>query len=151
MRFDTADPDDRFRQRRPDGNGGWIWDTKGVRTHVLYRLPALIEAVTAGQRVLITEGERDCNTAVALGFAATTMPGGVSKWRSEYDEFFRGADVVIVSDNDPQARDKKTGALQVPPGRQAEAARAGSRRRRRAAYAQGRGARPRRSSSRRKT
>src|SRR5262249_44397762 len=31
---------------------------------------------------------------------ATTNPGGVGKWRKEYDEFFRGADVVIIADND---------------------------------------------------
>ena len=115
VRFDAADSDNRFRQRRPDGAGGWIWDTKGVRTHVLFRLPQLIGALKAGQCVLITEGERDCNAAVALGFATTTMPGGVGKWRSEYNHYFQGADVVIVSDNDPQSRDKKTGALQFHP------------------------------------
>ena len=115
VRFDTDDQAGRFRQRRPDGKGGWIPDTKGVRTHVLYRLPELIAAVTAGERVLICEGERDANTAVALGYAATTMPGGVGKWWAEYDESFRRADVVIVSDNDPQARDLKTGALRFHP------------------------------------
>jgi hypothetical protein len=115
VRFDTPNPDDRFRQRRPDGAGGWIWNVKGVRTRILYRLPALIEAVKASQRILVCEGERDANTAVALGFTATTNPGGVNKWFAEYDQFFRGADVVIVSDNDPQARDKKTGALQFHP------------------------------------
>jgi hypothetical protein len=112
VRFDAADPNDRFRQRRPDGKGGWIWDIKGVRTHILYRLPALIAAVKVGQRVLITEGERDANTAAVLGLAATTMPGGVNKWFAMYDEFFRDADIVIVSDNDPQAKDPKTGAPQ---------------------------------------
>jgi hypothetical protein len=80
---------------------------------VLYRLPALIAAVKSGKQVLITEGERDADTAVALGFAATTMPGGINKWFALYDEFFRDADIVIVSDNDPQAKDPKTGALQA--------------------------------------
>jgi hypothetical protein len=115
VRFDTAAPDRRFRQRRPDGKGGWIWNAKGVRNRVLYRLRALIDAVKAGQRVLICEGERDANTAAALGFSATTNPGGVNKWFNEYDEFFRSADVVIVSDNDPQSKDAKTGALQFYP------------------------------------
>ena len=114
-RFDAADPEDRFRQRRPDNAGGWIWDTKGVRTRVLYRLRQLLDAVEAGQRVLICEGERDANTAVALGYASTTAPGGANRWYSEYDEFFRNADVVVVSDNDPQARDKETGAPQFHP------------------------------------
>jgi D5 N terminal like len=115
VRRDATDPDDRFRQRRPDGNGGWIWDTKDVRSRILYRLPQLIAAVKAGQRVLICEGERDVNTAVALGYAATTMPGGINRWRAEYDKYFRGADVAVVSDSDAQARNPKTGAPRFHP------------------------------------
>jgi hypothetical protein len=115
VRFDTNDPDKRFRQRQPDGNGGWIWNVKGVR-RVLYRLPELIAAVKAGQQVLVCEGESDTNTAVKLGYAATTNPGGVGKWHKEYDRFFEGADVVAVSDNDPQLKDPKTGKLQFHPG-----------------------------------
>jgi hypothetical protein len=104
VRFDTEVEKERFRQRRPDGKGGWIWDIKGVR-RVLYRLPALIAAVKARQLVLICEGEKDTNTAVQLGYAATTNPGGVGKWdRDDYDECLRGADVVIVSDNDAHGK-----------------------------------------------
>jgi hypothetical protein len=103
VRFDTTDPDARFRQRRPDGKDGWVWDTKGVRK-VLFRLPELIAAVKAGQRVFVTEGEKDANTAVKLGYAATTMPGGVGKWLKQYDPFFAGADVVVVSDNDAHGK-----------------------------------------------
>lgn len=99
VRFDTTNPDERFRQRRPDGKDGWIWNLKGVR-RVLYRLSQVIEAVKAGERVLVTEGEKDANTAVKLGYVATTMPGGVKKWRAEYDEFLRAADVVVIADND---------------------------------------------------
>ena len=69
----------------------------------------------AGQRVYICEGERDSNSAVALGCVATIMPGGVGKWRTEYDKFFRGGDVVVVSDNDPQAKDPNTGKPQFHP------------------------------------
>jgi uncharacterized protein DUF3631 len=114
VRLDTTDPDARFKQRRPDGRDGWIWNTKGVRK-VLYRLPQLIAAVKAGERVLLTEGEKDTNTAVKLGCVATTMPGGVRKWRAEYDKFLRAADVIIVSDNDPQLKDKQTGELKFHP------------------------------------
>jgi hypothetical protein len=114
VRFDTNVSEERFRQRQPDGQGGWSWKTKGVRL-VLYRLPELIAAVKAGERVLLCEGEKDANTAAQLGYAATTAPGGVNKWRKEYDEVLRGADVVIVSDNDAQARDPKTGKPQFHP------------------------------------
>src|SRR5262245_34599145 len=33
--------DKSFKQRQPDGKGGWIWNLKGVR-RVLYRLPELL-------------------------------------------------------------------------------------------------------------
>jgi hypothetical protein len=115
VRFDTPDPKGRFRQRRPDGRGGWIWNVKGVH-QVLYRLPELLEALACDKPVLICEGERDCNTAVKLGYVATTMPGGVDKWRAEYDQSLSGAsDLVIVSDNDQQSKDPKTGELQSHP------------------------------------
>ena len=91
VRFDSNLPEERFRQRQPDGKGGWIWNTKGVR-RVLYRLPELIAAVKAGQRVLICEGEKDANTAVQLGHAATTTPGGVNKWLKDYDGFLHDAE-----------------------------------------------------------
>jgi putative DNA primase/helicase len=103
VRFDTADPLQRFKQRRPDGNGGWLWKTKSAR-QVLYRLRELIAAVKAGQRLLVCEGEKDSNTGVRLGYAATTNPGGIDKWRKEYDAYFIGADVVVVSDNDAHGK-----------------------------------------------
>jgi hypothetical protein len=114
-RHDTSDPLERFRQRQPDGKDGWIPSIKGVR-RVLYGLPNLIEAVKNGKRVLVCEGEKDANTAlIKLGYVATTMPGGVGKWRSEFDAFFAGADVVVVSDNDPQLKDPNTDKLQFHP------------------------------------
>src|SRR5205085_1935787 len=44
LRFQTVRfrPKD-FRQRRPDGSGGWVWDLKGVE-RLLYRLPELLGA-----------------------------------------------------------------------------------------------------------
>jgi hypothetical protein len=114
VRFDTTDPDERFRQRRPDGRGGWIWNIEGTR-RVLYRLPELIEGIACGYLVLVCEGERDAEAARRLGYVATTHPGGVGKWRDEYDEFFRDASVVVVSDNDPQLKDPKTGEPQFHP------------------------------------
>src|SRR5262249_54330013 len=102
VRFDTADSNERFRQRRPDGKGGWIGNLRGAR-RVLFRLPELIAAVKAGARIILPEGEKDVLAAVQLGYAATTMCGGVGKWRKEYTEALAGADVVIIADNDPQA------------------------------------------------
>ena len=88
-----------FRQRRPDGNGGWTWKLDGVR-RVLYQLP---EVLTAND-VLICEGEKDCLTAQKLGFVATTNAGGAGKWREEYSESLRGKNVTIIRDADEPGR-----------------------------------------------
>src|SRR5262249_4000379 len=43
-----------FRQRRPDGNGGWIWNLDGVR-RVPYRWPELLKYPDA--TIFVCEGE----------------------------------------------------------------------------------------------
>jgi RecA-family ATPase len=107
-RFEPKD----FRQRRPDGNGGWVWSVKGVR-HVPYRLPQLFE--NDSRIVCIVEGEKDVDRLWKLGVPATCNAGGAGKWRDELNEFFREADVVIIPDRDPQKRHPKTGDLMFHP------------------------------------
>jgi predicted P-loop ATPase len=110
VRFDPRD----FRQRRPDGKGGWEWSTTGVRK-VLYRLPELI-AAPSDTAVYVAEGEKDVENIVKLDLVATCNPGGAAakgtgkrpskpKWRSEFNQFFVGRDVVILPDNDDVGRD----------------------------------------------
>lgn len=92
-----------FRQRRPDGRGGWIWDMKGVQ-RVPYRLPELIEGVSADRWVLVVEGERDCDRLISEGFCATTNVGGAGKWQTSWAHYFAGAKVAIGADNDEVGR-----------------------------------------------
>jgi putative DNA primase/helicase len=105
VRFDTTNPDERFRYRLPSGE----WKLGRTR-RVLYRLPAVISAVKADALILVTEGEKDAETAVALGYVATTACGGVGEWRDAYDKSFAGADVVIVADNDQHGRGQEHAA-----------------------------------------
>jgi hypothetical protein len=99
VRFDPKD----FRQRKPDGAGGWTWSTSGVR-QVPYRLPDLNEALAHDRTVFIVEGEKDVDRLWAWNVPATCNAGGAGKWRAELSEFLRNADVVILPDNDPQAK-----------------------------------------------
>ena len=92
-----------FRQRRPDGQGGWIWNLDGV-TLQLYQLPEVLDAVKKGETVYIVEGEKDVETLRKQGLTATTNPMGAGKWRREYSETLTGADVVIIPDNDDAGR-----------------------------------------------
>ena len=92
-----------FRQRKPDGHGGWEWNRRGVRW-VLYRLHEL----QGKEAVVICEGEKDANRLWDVGIPATTCPGGAGKWRQEYAGQLRDAGtkrVAITPDNDTPGRD----------------------------------------------
>jgi len=84
-----------FRPQRPDGK----WSLEGVE-RVPYRLPELLQGVKDSKLILLLEGEKDVDRAIVMGFVATTFVGGAGKWRDEYSEYFRGADVVLIPDND---------------------------------------------------
>lgn len=98
VRFEPKD----FRQRCPDGNGGWTWKLNGTR-RVLYRLSELRES-DPEQPVFIVEGEKDVDRLIHDGLVATTNPMGAGKWRPEYNEHLRGRHVVILPDNDQPGR-----------------------------------------------
>jgi len=98
VRFEPKD----FRQRRPNGRGGWEWSLQGVRL-VPYRLPELI-ATPRDQLILVCGGEKDADRAHELGFTATTNPLGEGKWRDEYTEPLRGRAVAVVAHNDAPGR-----------------------------------------------
>lgn len=94
-----------FKNRRPDGRGGWIWNLEGVK-RVLYHLPDVLEAISAGRTVWVCEGEKDADRVASLGHTTTcnyegaAKEGQTSKWRPEYSETLRGAHVVVIADND---------------------------------------------------
>lgn len=77
---------------------------KGDNKSTLYKLPELVRAVRAGETVYYAEGEKDVNTLHSLGLNATTA-GGVRDWNPEYAFYFKGADVVLLGDNDNPGRD----------------------------------------------
>jgi len=88
-----------FKQRRPDGCGGWIWK-KGQR-QVLYHLPEVLEAAI----IFVVEGERDVETLRSRGFVATTNAGGAkAKWLPGFTEALHGREVILIPDNDPPGK-----------------------------------------------
>lgn len=109
VRYEPKD----FRQRRPDGKGGWTWDLKGIRL-VPYKLYELLNAknkyIYKGkcyeyyQKIFIVEGEKDADTLKALGLITTCSPMGAGKWREEYNKYFIGKDIVVIPDNDKPGR-----------------------------------------------
>jgi hypothetical protein len=96
-----------FRQRRPDSNGGWIWDLDERR--VLYRWPDLLQYPDG--TVFFCEGEKDADRVAGLGYCATTVAAG--KWTDECVTALAGRDVIILEDNDAAGHAKALTAAQV--------------------------------------
>ena len=77
-----------FRQRRPDGNGGWVWNLEDVR-RVIYRLPEIVEAVAQGRPIFFAEGEKAVDALVGAGVVATCS-GGANSWDDRFAEDLKG-------------------------------------------------------------
>lgn len=99
VRFKATEGDKtlKFKQRRPDGKGGFIWNLKGVE-RVIYNLPEITNK--PGKPLFVVEGEKDCNNLDKEGILATTNSGGAGKWRTEYNQYFKDRDVILLPDND---------------------------------------------------
>ena len=90
-----------FRQRRPDGKGGWIKNVEGCG-RVLYRLPELLKYPDAG--VFVCEGEKDADRVASLDHCATTVACG--DWTEDCVKALAGRDVLILRDMDEAGADK---------------------------------------------
>jgi hypothetical protein len=103
VRFRKPDGGKTFRQCRPDGRGGFIWNLDGIKC-VPYHLPQLL--ANKERTVFLPEGEKDCHTLEAWGFVASCNPGGAggSDLYSQWSDYFRGRDIVIPIDNDEPGR-----------------------------------------------
>ena len=98
VRYEPKD----FRQRRPDGRGGCLWNLEGV-TPRLYRLNDL----TGHERAIIAEGEKDVDRLWSLDLPATCNAGGAGQWRPEHTGQLKVAGVrrvTIVPDADDAGR-----------------------------------------------
>jgi len=87
-----------FRQRRPDGQGGWIWNIKDV-TPVPYNLPGIM-AADPSETIWVVEGEKCAQLLIKQGFTATTNHGGAKNWSPELNKWFKGRSVVVLPDAD---------------------------------------------------
>lgn len=116
VRYRLSNGKKTFSQERADGQGGFVKGKgamDGVRL-VPYMLTEVLEAVDEGRTVYLVEGEKNADRLRAEGLCATTNPMGAGKWGGETDEgramaealnqYFRGANVVIIPDNDEPGR-----------------------------------------------
>ena len=81
-------------------DGSIISYTKPQNTPLtLYNILALQRAISEGYPVFYCEGEKDVDTLKKYNLTATTA-GSVSDWKKEHAKFFKGADLIILMDND---------------------------------------------------
>lgn len=95
-----------FRQRQPDGHGGWIWNMRGIA-----RLPYRLNELVGHHTIYIAEGEKDVDALWSVGCAATTNVGGAGKWRDADSDALKAlgvARVILLPDNDDPGRDHMT-------------------------------------------
>jgi len=86
-----------FRQRRPDGKGGFLWNMNDVEP-LPYNLLGILKQPDAP--VFIVEGERAADRLIKLGLVATTSHGGAGKWSDTLSPYFEGRNVIVLPDND---------------------------------------------------
>ncbi|MBN1566232.1 MAG: AAA family ATPase [Acidobacteria bacterium] len=93
VRFEPKD----FRQRKPDGAGGWIWNAKGLK-----RLPYNLPEIDAATEVFIVEGEKDVESLRKIGLTATCIAGGAKSpdWPTVSQYFRADQHITIIPDND---------------------------------------------------
>ncbi len=99
VREDFPNGKKSFKQRRPDGGGGHIWNLDDVQ-RVLYRLPQVLQQTRSP--IIEHEGEKAVEAAVAAGLPGvhTTTVGGSNAARHTDFSPVQDRDVIICPDND---------------------------------------------------
>jgi hypothetical protein len=93
--------DKSFYQSHWDGE---CWRNGKPKTVVPYKLPELI-AASPTTPIYVLEGEKCADLLRAIGFTATSAPGGANApWAPELIEYFRDRHVRILPDNDDVGR-----------------------------------------------
>jgi hypothetical protein len=73
------------------------------------RRPPRNEALAMERTIWFVEGEKDVLNLERLALPATCNAMGAGAWHPDLNQFFAGADIIVVADNDPPTLDKKTG------------------------------------------
>lgn len=111
-RYDWPDPNSpkghskTFLQRIPDATkqNGWAYKVRDKIVPVPYRLPELLADIRDGFPIFIVEGEKKVDLLREQGVPATCNHGGAGKFPDALVDWFKGADVILMPDNDEAGR-----------------------------------------------
>ena len=111
-RYKTSDAKGKtYSIHRVDATGKRIAGLKDTRI-VPYQLPELLDAKTAGRAIYLVEGEKAADALVSIGAIATTSHTGAGSWPAEITQYFAGANIVVIPDNDEPGRQYARRAIQ---------------------------------------
>ena len=99
QRLKTAQGGKTYRLYKVDPDGRKHASLGDARI-VPYNLPALLDAKTAGRNIFLVEGEKAADAITSIGMIATTAHTGAGSWPQAITEYFAGAQVIILPDND---------------------------------------------------
>jgi hypothetical protein len=99
VRFRLPDGGKTYRLHKID-EAGRKQSTLSDARIVPYNLPALLDAKTAGRNIFLVEGEKAADAIKSIGMIATTAHTGAGSWPAAITEYFAGAQVIILPDND---------------------------------------------------
>lgn len=76
-------------------------ELNGIEVNTLYHLPEVVQAIADQKSIYLVEGEKDVETLRGQGLIATCSPhGSAPRWSQEMVESLRGANILLLSDND---------------------------------------------------
>ena len=99
-RYKTQDAKGKtYSIHRVDASGKRIAGLKDTRI-VPLNLPELLQAKQAGKAIYLVEGEKAADALASIGAVATTSHTGAGSWPTDITQYFTGANVVVIPDND---------------------------------------------------
>ena len=99
QRFKIGETGKTYRLYKVDADGRRHSSLADARI-VPYNLPQLLDAKTAGRNIFLVEGEKAADAITSIGMIATTAHTGAGSWPEAITEYFAGAQVIILPDND---------------------------------------------------
>jgi 5S rRNA maturation endonuclease (ribonuclease M5) len=99
-KYENGDKNGIWHKFNP-GNNSFSYGLNGEKAPP-YNLNAV---ANSNKCVFVVEGEKDVDTLAKLGFVGTSSPHGAgAKWNPDHNQYFKGKDVVVLTDNDDVGR-----------------------------------------------